>query len=571
MNLLFSFRSPLRIFFGILLLFPLTTSGLFAHNQAKVASKAIAVTANPLASEVGEKILRSGGNAIDAAVAIHFALAVVHPSAGNLGGGGFLLYRDPEGKVFSLDFREKAPLSATRDMYLDEAGEVIPGRSTQGPISAGVPGSVAGMQYALERWGTLSWREVIEPAYFLARGGFPVQDRLASDLQKYQDEFAKYPASAAVFLPEGQPLQEGMTLRQVDLARTLRRIQRDPREFYEGETAKMIVREMIKAGGRISLEDLQEYRPVERKPVSFSYRGAKIYSMAPPSSGGIAIAEILGTLQGFDLNATGPRSAQSVQWIVESERQAFADRSKWLGDPDYTKVPKRRLLSGSYHRSLQREIRRHKEFARSSAQIAPLLIVDRESEETTHFSVVDVYGGAVSLTTTLNAAYGSKVVVEGAGFLLNNEMDDFSIKPGHPNLYGLIGGIFNAVAPGKRPLSSMSPTIVERDGKLWCVVGTPGGSTIITTVAQVLINLLDFGMDLQSAVAAPRFHHQWLPDRIDLESDTLSPDTRQLLKAKRYEFHERGSIGEVHAIQVLEDGRLHGVADPRGLGEPRGF
>jgi len=555
---------------AVLLLAP--GAPLPAHDPVFTAREAAVAAAHPEAGEVGAAVLKGGGNAVDAAVAVGMALAVVYPRAGNLGGGGFLLYRDPEGEVHALDFREKAPLLATRNMYLDESGEVVAGASTRGRLAAGVPGTVAGLARALEAWGTGEWADLVAPAWSLARGGFPVDAVLAGDSVRFKEAFEADEAAAAVFRPGGRALEEGETLRQPDLARTLRRLMRKgPEEFYKGETARLIVEEMSRGGGLVSMEDLAGYKAVERRPITFRYRDLTVHSMPPPSSGGVAMAQILRVLEGFDLAGAGPLSADAVHWMVEAERQAYADRSRWLGDADFVDVPVGALLSPAYVKAVRRSIRGAEGKARSSSQVGPLTMVGYGSGQTTHYSVVDAEGGAVAVTYTLNSHYGCKVMVDGAGFFLNNQMDDFSVKPGHPNVYGLVGGAWNAIEPGKRPLSSMSPTVVERDGRLWAVLGSPGGSTIITTVVQVIVGLRDFGMELGRATAWPRFHHQWLPDRIDVEPFTLSPDTRRDLEERGYRFHERKApIGDLQAILVAEDGTLQAAADPRGIGAALG-
>lgn len=521
------------------------------------------VSAHPIASKVGLSVLKKGGNAVDAAVAVQFALAVVYPNAGNLGGGGFLVYRSAEGEIASLDFREKAPGDAYRDMYLDMYGEPIVDLSLRNQLASGVPGSVDGMVKAHEKYGSLPWEELIQPAIDLATQGFALTAMQAREFNSRRESFLEYNPEGTAFTTK-QNWAEGNMFVQPELGHTLALIRDHGRKgFYEGETAEKIVSEMKSGNGIISLEDLKDYNAQWRVPVVGTYHGHKIISMPPPSSGGIALLQLLHSVEGFPLRKWGFQSDSTVQVMVEAERRVYADRSKHLGDPDYYQVPKDQLIDIKYNAIRMSDIN-FNQATPSSAIQAGSLNSAAESEETTHFSIVDKNGNAVSLTTTLNGSYGSQVVVKGAGFLLNNEMDDFSVKPGAPNMFGLIGGKANSIEPGKRMLSSMTPTIIEKDGRLFMVVGTPGGATIITSVFQTILNVIDWDMSMQEAVNAPRFHHQWLPEKVDAEAAAFSPDLRSRLKQKGYNISDRRSIGRVDAILVSEDGVLTGGADPRG-------
>ncbi|HYK77752.1 MAG TPA: gamma-glutamyltransferase [Daejeonella sp.] len=536
-------------------------SGQLGQDNSKEFRNGMVVTAHPVATEVGLKILKKGGNAVDAAVAVQFALAVVYPNAGNIGGGGFLVYRSAKGEVNTLDFREKAPSGASRDMYLDAQGNAIAEKSQFGPLAAGVPGSVDGMVQAHQKYGKLSWTELLEPAIRLAHNGFAVTEKQAEELNHQAEDFKKYNPGKNYFLKD--LWLAGDKLVQKDLANTLVKIRDKGREgFYDGPVADSIVAEMQNSGGLITKEDLKNYHSVWRKPVIGDYKGYKIITMAPPSSGGIALVQLLKSVEPYPVKRWGFNSDSTVQLMVEAERRVYADRATHLGDPDFYKVPQEQLISSGYTLS------RMKDFnwaaATSSQEVKAGEIGAKETEETTHFSIVDRYGNAVSLTTTLNGSYGSKVVVKGAGFLLNNEMDDFSVKPGSPNMYGLVGGEANAIAPGKRMLSSMTPTIVEKDGSLYMVVGTPGGSTIITSVFQTILNVIEFDKTMQSAVNAKRFHHQWLPDEVFIEKGALDSLTRVKLEQKGYKITERSPIGRVDAILKTRWGYYQGGADPRG-------
>ena len=520
------------------------------------------VTAHPEASKVGIDILKKGGNAIDASIAVQFALAVVYPNAGNIGGGGFLVYRDAKGNTDALDFREKAPLNAKEDMYWDKDGNAITDLSLYGQLAAGVPGTVDGMVKAHEKYGKLSWKELVTPAINLALKGFKITKQQASELTNKHKDFVRLNAKTNALTSKVNWV-EGDLLIQADLAKTLKLIQQKGRKgFYEGKTADLIVKEMNRGNGIISKKDLADYHSVWRTPVSGLYKGYKIISMPPPSSGGIALISLFQSVEDYPLNKWGFQSEKSIQTIVEAERRVYADRAEHLGDPDFVKVPQAQLLNKTYN------VNRMKDFsfdkATPSSSIKAGEIIGKESMETTHYVIVDKDGNAASVTTTLNGSYGSLVVVNDAGFLLNNEMDDFSVKPGTPNMYGLVGGKANAIEPSKRMLSSMTPSILEKDGKLFMVVGTPGGSTIITSVFQTILNVIDFNMTMQEAVAAPRFHHQWLPDQVDYEPKAISTNVREALQQKGYNLKERKPYGRVDGILVNPDKTYQGGADPRG-------
>ncbi|MET0571582.1 MAG: gamma-glutamyltransferase [Pedobacter agri] len=521
------------------------------------------VSAHPEASKVGIEILKKGGNAVDAAVAVQFALAVVYPNAGNIGGGGFMVYRSAKGEVNALDFREKASAAASRDMYLDAAGNPIVEKSLYGHLAAGVPGSVAGMVEAHKKYGKLSWKEVVQPAIDLAEKGFEITKRQASELNGLHRKLMDINVNGTALVNLESTWQERSLLIQTELANTLKLIQQKGRAgFYEGAVADAIVAEMQRGKGLMTKEDLKNYRAVWRKPITGNYRGYKVITMPPTSSGGIALIQLLQSVEPYPLNRWGHNSDSTVQVIVEAERRVYADRATHLGDPDFYNVPQKQLLNLGYNKKRMADF--NWSAATPSDKVLAGVIKGKESEETTHFSIVDHDGNAVSITTTLNGSYGSLVVVKGAGFLLNNEMDDFSVKPGAPNMYGLVGGEANAIAPNKRMLSSMTPSIVEKDGQLFMVVGTPGGSTIITSVFQTIINVIDFNMDIQSAVAAKKFHHQWLPDEVYVEKDAIDSLAAEKLKAKGYNLLYRGPIGRVDAILKTKWGSYQGGADPRG-------
>jgi len=532
------------------------------EKTAVFSQNAMVVSAREEASKIGIEILKKGGNAFDAAIGTHFALAVVYPSAGNIGGGGFMVYRTQHGEKGSFDFREKAPLAANRDMYLDAEGNYLKDKSKTGNLAVGVPGSVSGMFAIHEKLGSLPIEEILHPVIELAENGFKITEKQAKALEQYADVFFEVNQEESLFTKKWK---EGDTLKNKELAKTLKRIMHDGvSEFYLGETAKKLVNHIQSNGGIITLEDLAAYETVWREPLTFKYDSLQLISMGPPSSGGIVLGQILKMVEPYPINEYGANSLKSIQLLVEAERRAFADRSHYLGDPDFYDIPTDSLLSEIYLRKRMNSF--SFDAATPSKNISYGNILPKESTETTHFSVVDSLGNAVALTTTINASYGSKVYVKELGFFLNNEMDDFSAKPGTSNLFGLVGGDVNAIAPQKRMLSSMTPTIIEKDGELWMVVGTPGGSTIITSVLQTFLNVYEFEKTLQEAVNAPRFHHQWLPDEILLEIDGFPKELQQKLKEKGYIINENKSpvIGKVDAILILPDGTLEGAADPRG-------
>ncbi len=522
----------------------------------------MALSTQAIANEIGIQVLEGGGNAIDAAVAVGYALAVVHPVAGNIGGGGFAVIHLADGTNISLDFREKAPLKASRDMYLDKNGNVIPELNRLGYLAAAVPGSVAGYSEMLKKYGTRTLTELILPAIKYADEGFPVTERQMETFKDHKNRFAQFKSSRKYFLkPDGSTYREGEKLIQKDLARTLRLIaQKGPDAFYKGEIADLIAADMAKNGGIITKKDLALYSPVWRDCVQGTYRGYEIISMAPPSSGGSHIIQMLNILEGYDIKAMGPGSSQYIHVLAESMRRAYADRSEYMGDPDFVKVPISNIISKEYAAKLRQTIEPTK--ATPSIEIKAGKFDTNEGTQTTHFSVADKYGNAVSVTTTLNDYYGCAASINGAGFLLNNEMDDFSAKPGSPNMYGLIGGEANAIAPGKRPLSSMSPTIVLKEGKLYMIVGSPGGARIITTVLQVIINVLDFKMDIREAVDEPRVHMQWYPDELRIEKYGLSNDVINTLKAMGYNITVKDPMGDVNAI-LIKNNVFYGAGDPR--------
>lgn len=523
------------------------------------------------ASDVGVAILKSGGNAVDAAVAVAFALAVTHPTAGNLGGGGFLLVRTKDGRSSFFDFRERAPMAATRNMYLDSTGEATPD-STVGWRAAGVPGTVRGLELAHQRYGRKSWAELLAPAVKLARDGFELNYGVARSLSGASRILDRSPESRRIFRNDGRGYEPGDRLVQPDLARTIERIQvHGAKDFYEGETARIIASEMEKHGGLITLDDLRRYVAVERKPLTGTYRGLEITTAPPPSSGGILLLQMLGVLEGSGYEKTGAGSAEAITWVAEAMKRAYADRAEHMADPDHWKVPVSFLTSKDYIAKLRASIDPAR--ATPSDQVRAGAPPKDESPETTHFSIVDEQGNAVSLTYTLNGGYGSGVTVPGTGILLNNEMDDFSVKPGVANMYGAVGGEANAIRPGQRPLSSMTPTIVAKDGKLHLVIGAPGGTRIPNGVLQVLLNIVDFGMNPQEAVDWPRVHHQWKPDRL-LLTRAHSPDTIELLRKKGFEVVTNGGgVAAVEAILVGSDGWLQAGSDTmvRQTGKAAGY
>lgn len=523
------------------------------------------VSAHPLASEAGVSILRKGGNAVDAAIATQLALAVVYPGAGNLGGGGFLVGYLAGGKTLAIDYREKAPGKAHRDMYLDPVGNANTKLSQDGHLAAGVPGTVAGL-FTSAKYGKLPFKELIQPAIELAERGFAITEDEARDLNRTKEAFIKLNSVTPVFVKE-QPWKAGDTLIQTDLANTLKRIRdHGHKGFYEGETARLIVEEMQRGKGIISYDDLKNYEAKEREIVSFPYKGYTILTMPLPSSGGILLPQMMKMIEDRNVKAMGFQTAASVQLMTEIERRAYADRAKYLGDVDFYKVPVKTLTSDAYAKMRMQDYDPSKAGSSTAVQAGQI----PESEETTHLSVYDKDGNAVAVTTTLNGGYGSKTVVGGAGFLLNNEMDDFSVKPGVPNMYGAVGADANAILPGKRMLSSMTPTIVLRDQKPYIIAGTPGGTTITTSVFQTLINLLEFDMSVSDAVNKPKFHHQWLPDEIFVERSFPVSVRDELLKMG-YKIRERGQIGRTEVIRIQADGSIEAVGDSRGDDHAAGF
>jgi gamma-glutamyltranspeptidase / glutathione hydrolase len=544
-----------RLIVLLLAMLVVVTSPAMAGTQPVHAPHAIVVSVHELASRAGVEVMQAGGNAIDAAVATGFALAVVHPQAGNLGGGGFMLIRLADGRARFVDYREKAPAAAIANMYLDAQGNVIDNASVVGYRAIGVPGSVAGMVYAEKEYGKLTLGQVMAPAIKLARDGYPLAWQDARDLQ--DKDLAKFPESRRIFQRNGNYYKQGEVLRQPELARTLERIAKDPDDFYRGAMARELVASIQKGGGLITAEDLARYEVKEREPIRGSYRGNEIISAPPPSSGGTALMEILNILEGYDLAKAGNRSAASIHLTVEAFRRAFFDRAEFLGDPDFSKIPVAQLIDKKYgaawresidpaRASVSKDLKRPAIFSELEQYAAqhPQPLVVREPEHTTHYSVVDSEGDAVAVTTTLNDSLGSRVTAEGLGFLLNDEMDDFAAKQGVPNLYGLIQGPANAIGPGKRPLSAMTPTIVLKDGKLVLVLGSPGGARIITTVANILMGVVDYGMNIEEAVNAPRFHHQWLPDEVHVEQ-WFSPDAIKLLQQMGHKVEIGETVGGV--------------------------
>jgi len=546
--------------------------------QPVTAENGMVISTSSYASNVGVEILKKGGNAIDAAVAVGFALAVTYPSAGNLGGGGFMVIHLADGKNITVDYREKAPLSAHRDMYLNEAGEFVPELSQFGTTSAGVPGSVAGLIYALEKYGTMSLAEVIQPAIDLARNGFKLEKRDSIYFSNTIPLFEKYPSSKKIFTKNGEPFSTNDLFVQNDLAWTLEQIKNYGREgFYKGKVAELLVAHVSSLGGYITLEDLEEYQPVERKPIVGNYRGYEIISMPPPSSGGIALVQMLNILENYDLSDEDWNSATYVHRIVEAMKYAYADRTFHLGDADFYPVPIDRLISKEYANTIFERIKENKNKAVPSSEIKSLDVSTiYESTETTHYSVYDSYGNAVSTTTTINSSFGSGIVVEGVGFLLNNEMDDFSGKPGVMNQFGLLGTEANSIQPEKRMLSSMTPTIILKDGEPYIIIGSPGGSQIITTVLQVVLNCIDFDMNIREAIEAPRIHHQWMPDSIFCEQNSLSPEIKQELIQMGYRFWDNWApapiIGIAEGIMIDQENKIiYGASDPRGGGLAVGY
>jgi len=580
-----STRKLLAVFLFKLLVVP-----AFASTQPVHAAHAIVVSVHELASQAGVQIMRAGGNAVDAAVATGFALAVVHPAAGNLGGGGFMLLRMNDGKTHFIDFREKAPAAATPNMYLDSQGDVTDD-AWLGYRAMGVPGSVAGLVYAETNFGKLTLAQVIAPAIKLARDGYPLTWEDARDMR--EDKYlGKYSESRRIFQRDGNFYKSDEVFRQPELARTLERIASDPADFYHGALARELAASIQKGGGLISADDLAHYEVKERVPVEGSYRGYEIIGAPPPSSGGTVLLEILNILEGYDLARLGNHSAESVHLITEAFRRAFYDRAEFMGDPDFSKIPVAQLIDKRYaaawretidpaHASVSKDLKRPPIFSELEqyAQQHPQQLAMHESPHTTHYSVVDSDGNAVAVTTTLNDWFGSRVTADGLGFLLNDEMDDFAAKPGVPNSDGLIQGPTNAIGPGKRPLSSMSPTIVLKDGKLFMVLGSPGSSRIITTVANTLMGVVDYGMNIQEAVNAPRFHNQWVPDVLSME-EWFSPDTVKLLEQMGYKIkfgagkgdQWRGYWSDAECIEIdAKTGERLGASDGRHNGKAIGY
>ncbi len=559
-----------RIFFSLLVLFYFPSQNLPASKKPEKGKNGMVVTASKLATLVGTDILRKGGNAIDAAVAVGFTLAVTYPEAGNLGGGGFMVIRLSDGTETTIDFREKAPSIANKNVYLDSAGNVVPGMTTEGWTSSGVPGSVAGLAFALEKYGTMSLKEILQPAILLAEKGFPISESLAESLNWERKSFEKYPSTKKIFVKENEPWKAGDLLVQHDLAKTLKSIANEGvKVFYKGYIADSIALQSKRSSWNISKEDLRNYSPVERKPVTGTYRGYKIISMPPPSSGGVALIETLNALENFNVDSLGWNSGAYVFTLTEILKHVYADRSKHLGDPDFYPVKTKELTDKKYALKIINSIA---DTAIPSSQIAPAVFEPKESEETTHYSVADSKGNAVSVTTTINSAYGNKIVVEGCGFLMNNEMDDFAAKPGVPNQFGLLGSEANSVQPGKRMLSSMTPTIVTKNDSLFMIIGSPGGSTIITTVLQCIVNVIDFKMNISEAISAPRFHHQWLPDMIFRERFALVKDVENYLLKKGENLGPVRRLGYAEGIIYNAKSKtFYGASDPRGDGLAKGL
>eukprot|EP01090_Pellita_catalonica_P023037 TRINITY_DN921_c0_g1_i11.p1 TRINITY_DN921_c0_g1~~TRINITY_DN921_c0_g1_i11.p1 ORF type:complete len:560 (+),score=134.14 TRINITY_DN921_c0_g1_i11:18541-20220(+) len=554
-------------------LFFLTLTVLYSCKKEKVlgtiTEKAMVVSARKEASQIGSDILQKGGNAFDAMVATELALAVTYPYAGNLGGGGFMVYRKNTGEIGALDYREKAPLAAHKDMYLDSLGNVIENKSTLGAMAVGIPGTVAGVFATHKKFGSLPIQEILKPIIALAKKGVVVTQKQEDRIKKYQHYFLEVNKDSILF---DKPWKKGDTIKYPALAATLERIAKNGRdEFYKGETAKRLVAFMQNNGGIMTEEDLAKYEAKWRTPITFTYDDLRIISMSPPASGGICLAQIMNGIEPFDLDKYGHNSTKAMQIITEAERRAYADRSFYLGDPDFVEIPIKTLISKEYTKNRMLDFSFEK--ATSSTDVSHGNITMVESDETTHYSIVDQFGNAISATTTINGAYGSKLYCSDLGFFLNNEMDDFSSKPGTPNMFGLVGAEANKIEPEKRMLSSMTPTIVEKNGQLYMVVGTPGGSTIITSVLQTILNVHEFDMGMQETVNQPRFHHQWLPDVIKMEPKGFDEQVKKDLQQLGYKLDETNSpvIGKVDAILVLPNGKLEGGADPRGDDTAVGF
>lgn len=544
-------------------------TSITTSKRGLISNNAMVVSARQEASKIGVDILKKGGNAFDAMAATGLALAVAYPFAGNLGGGGFMVYRQANGDIGGIDYREKAPLAATKNMYLDDTGNVIPEKSTHGALAVGVPGSIAGIFAVHEKLGILPLKVILEPVIALAYKGVVVTKNQADRIHNYQPEYRKVNKDSIMFEKDWK---EGDTIRYVALAKTLERILINGKdEFYKGETAKKLVKFLQHNGGNITLEDFAKYEVKWRNPITFNYDDLKIISMAPPSSGGICLAQIMKMIEPYDLKSYGHNSLKTIQVITEAERRAYADRSYYLGDPDFVSIPTDELISNEYLQSRMLDFSFDDATPSSNVSHGNIKVV--ESNETTHYSIIDQFGNAISATTTLNGAYGSKLYCTELGFFLNNEMDDFSSKPGVPNMFGLIGAEANSIQPEKRMLSSMTPTIVEKNGELFMSVGTPGGSTIITSVLQTILNVHEFNMTMQEAVDAPRFHHQWLPDVIQMEPNSFNKNLVIQLQNKGYVINEKDSpvIGKVDGIMLLIDKKLEGGADRRGDDTAVGF
>ncbi len=534
-----------------------------------ITQKAMVVSARKEASTIGATIMKKGGNAFDAMVATEMALAVTYPFAGSLGGGGFMVYRKEDGETGALDYREKAPLAAYKDMYLDENGDPIPKKSQVGAMAIGVPGTIAGIFAVHEKFGTLPIEEILTPVVDLAKRGFTVTEKQKKRFDKYQELFFEVNKDTILY---AKGYKAGDTIKNIKLAATLKRIIKNGKtEFYEGETGKKLVEHIQSNGGIITMKDLSMYEAKWREPVRFNYKDLSVVSMSPPSSGGVCLAQIMKMIEPYEISKYGHNQLKTIQVITEAERRAYADRSFYLGDPDFTKIPIDTLIGAPYLTDRMHDFSFEK--ATPSSEINCGMIPGYESDETTHYSIVDQFGNAISVTITLNGAYGSKLYAPEIGTFLNNEMDDFSAKPGVPNMFGLIGAKANAIAPEKRMLSSMTPTIVEKNNKFWMSVGTPGGSTIITSVLQTILNVEEFGMTMQEAVNAPRFHHQWLPDVVVFEPESFDSVLLDSLSQKGYKIDEETSriIGKVDGILALPNGTLEGGADKRGDDTAVGF
>ena len=553
----------------IFLLLLLVSSSLYSQQKGLVADKAMVVSAREEASKIGIDIIKKGGNAFDAMIATQLALAVAYPYAGNITGGGFMVYRKANGDVGSLDFREKAPKKAAKNMYQDRDGNVIPNLSTDGALSVGVPGSVAGIFEVHKKFGKLPLATLFQPSIDLAEKGIIVTEKEKAKLDQYRAVIVKISGDKTLY---NKTFQVGDTIKYLALANTLKQILKNGKdEFYKGNTAKKLLAFLKQKGGIISMKDLADYKVVWRKPITFKYKELNIISMAPPSSGGITLAQIMKMIEPYDVSKLSHNSAQYIQLLAEAERRAYADRNYFLGDPDFVKIPQKQLLNDAYLKDRMKSFSFDK--ATASANVSHGNVSVYESNETTHYSIVDTEGNAVSVTTTLNGPYGSRLYCDELGFFLNNQMDDFSAKPGVPNYYGLVGAEANSIAPNKRMLSSMTPTIVEKNGKLLMLLGSPGGSTIITSVLQTILNVYEFNMTMQQAVDMPRFHNQWLPDDIMVEPNKFDKITLKNLKSKGYSINEKFApvLGKVDAILAQPDGKLEGGADFRGDDKAAGY